>query len=253
MEVLSRQITRPYNVVDSDRGPRSMEKLFDIVPPRHGVDNVQSVCRYGASWLVFHHGSIMQVYGNDGELVREVRIEGGLIHPNDCTVLGEEVIVCDAGEPTPVLKRVDPLHGSVKEVYPINIPGWRLASVASDRGGGIVTVAVEDISLEERSRVLVSRYEPAALKTTHSFTLPSGHTYSQGCTIIGSFLYLNANDGVTADEARITVIDLRSEEPVDSLHIDRFGETEGLDGVWIGREPGLVTALRRAVYLVSAP
>lgn len=253
MEASVLRATWPLKVVDGDHGPRSLEKLFDIVPPRHGVDNVQSVCRYGATWLVFHHGSVMQVYGDDGRLEREVRVEGGLIHPNDCAVLGEEVIVCDAGEPTPVLKRVDPLRGSVEEVYPTEVPGWRLASVACDPDGGIVTVAAEDIPLEERSRVLVSRHESAGADAGHRFTVPSAHTYSQGCTIMGSFLYLNANDGITSDEARVTAIDLRSGAVVDSLHIEHFGETEGLDGVWLGREPCLVTALRRAVYLVATP
>ncbi|MFD5226643.1 hypothetical protein ACFWHT_13575 [Microbacterium sp. NPDC058342] len=252
MESRSRYADWPDAVVDGERGPRGLEKAFDILPPSNGTDNVQSVCRYGASWLVFHHGSVMQEYSDTGDLVREVIVEGDLLHPNDCAVGVDEVIVCDAGEDVPVLKRVDPVAARVKERLPIEIPGWRLASVAVDEDGGILTVAAEDIPLGDRRRVLVNRYDAAGRELIQSFTVPSVHTYSQGCTVAGSFLYLNANDGVAAEEARITVVDLRSTKRVDTLHVRRFGETEGLDALWIGREPYLVTALRRAAYLVSA-
>ncbi len=242
----------PFKVVDSERGPRSLEKLFDIVPPERGPNNIQSLCRYGSSWLLFHHGSTMQVYAG-GELVREVLIEGELVHPNDSAVRGDEIIVCDAGVTPPVIKRVDPEAARVSEVYPIEIPGWRIASVAIDRDGNLLTVAVEDIALEERSQLLIRRYDPKSLEILQSFRCPTEDTYSQGCTVIGSFLYLNNNDGGAATTARVIAIDLRSEERIDSLLIDQFGETEGLDGVWADRTPHLATALRGAVYLVAAP
>ncbi|GAA5153037.1 hypothetical protein GCM10025768_22120 [Microbacterium pseudoresistens] len=241
-----------HRVAETGRGIDGSEKQFDLVAPERGPDNVQSVCRDGASWLVFHHGSVMQVYA-DGRLIRETVIAGELVHPNDSAIRGDEVIVCDAGTPTPVIKRVDAASARVTEVYPIEHPGWRLASVAIDEDGLLVTVSAEDIALDRRYRLLINRYDSRTLRPVQTFTCRTEDTYSQGCTIIGSRLYLNTNDGAAADDARITAVDLGEERSMEAVLLEGVGETEGLDAVAVDGGHCLATVFRRAVHLVSAP
>ncbi|UJP08976.1 hypothetical protein L2X99_10865 [Microbacterium sp. KUDC0406] len=209
------------------------------------------MCRYGSSWLVFHHGSVMQVYV-DQRLVRETLVEGELVHPNDSAVRGDEIVVCDAGTPTPVIKRVDPASARVMEMFPIEHPGWRLASVAVDEEGSLVTVSAEDIALDRRDRLLINRYDSRTLRPVQSFTCLTENTYSQGCTIIGSRLYLNTNDGVSAEDARITAVDLGEERTVETSLLEAVGETEGLDAVAVDGAQRLATVFQGAVHLVPA-
>src|SRR5690606_33020189 len=112
--------------------------------------------------------------------------EGELLHPNDCAVRGEDVIVCDAGGTTPVIKRIDPANARVRQVYPIQCPGWRLASTAVDLDGSILTIAVEDRPLAERSRLLINRYDGDGAALVQSFTTETDNVYSQGGTVLGT-------------------------------------------------------------------
>jgi len=227
-----------------------VEKLFDLVPPKGGLDNVQSICRFGSSWLVFHQKSTMQVYRN-GDLIRKGPVDGALLHPNDCAVRGDEVVVCDAGDATPVIKGMHPESMQVHTVYPIKCPGWRLASIAVDKDASILVVAVEDLPLRERSRLLVRRYNEPGTKVMQEFTVPTANVYSQGCTVLGSSLYLNNNDGPSSTSARVMKVDLVSEQYVDEFLIKNLGETEGLERA-PGGQDGLITAVRDAVYFVAA-
>lgn len=239
----------PVMVVETDYGPRQMRKLFDIVPPSLGDNNVQSLCRFGDGWILLHHGSILQVYER-GQLIREARVDGELFHPNDCVVVGAEILVCDGGE-QPALKWLDPVSSRMREVLPIFTPGWRLASVSRESDGGFVTVSAEDIEPAHRDRVLVSRYA-VDWTLVESFTVPVDSRYSQGCTVVGTCLYLNNNDGVTATSARFIRVDLSDHTRIGTFTIEDIGETEGLDTVWLDQDPFFVTALRDAVYLLAA-
>jgi hypothetical protein len=230
-----------------------MHEVLDILAPGLGHGNVQSICWHASSWIVLHNGSIMQRY-QGGELVSEKLVTGGgLIHPNDVASHGENLLVCDAGASPPVIKLVDPVGAKVLDVWTIGTQGWRTASVALDQDDRILTVAVQDLPVAQRTRLLVSIHDSSTGELIDSFRCPTERAYSQGCTVIGSHMYLNTNDGELSDSATVLDVDLTTRACVDRLEIEKFVETEGLDGVWLESRPHLVTATRTAAYAIEVP
>lgn len=235
---MSRGVARAY----SQERVYELERILSIPAPRDAPATTQSVSVTDDEILILHDDSVIQRLDRMGEL-RESRLRAGaLIHPNDCVRSGAVLWVCDTGEPSPVVKVVD-LHAlAVVDIIDLQAEGWRIASLDLDGNDGLWCVSVQARPVEARNTILVSYLDLARRELRPEFTVPTDQYYVQGCTEVDGELFIGVNNGDVRD-SRILRVDLGRGDIVETILLEDFGESEGLDAKVVDGRLELYTAV----------
>lgn len=228
----------------------TVERVLTLVTPQRAPLATQSVARFGDGHLVLHHGSIIQRYGS-GVLLAEHQLEEGVLHhPNDCARDGDQLWVCDTGGDEPLLKLLDLASMRVEREIRPWFPGWRLASISLADEASQWWVFAEAVPIEERTRVLVARVDVEARTTLEQFEVLTDQFYVQGCSAADGRLYIGMNNGDVV-MSKFLVVDIDSRRTVDTIVVDDFGESEGVDVRTVDGRVELTTATGPIVHRIT--